>query len=305
MTRPLLRLGTRASKLALIQAHETRDRLALAHPALSQADAVEIVPIVTTGDSVQNRLLSEIGGKGLFTKEIDEALLAGRIDIAVHSMKDLPTALPDGIVIGAVLPREDPRDALIGAGRIADLPDGATLGTASLRRAAQARALRPDLVIVPLRGNVDTRLRKIAAGEAQATLLAVAGLKRLGVLDKAGAALAPEEMLPSVAQGAIAVACRAGDPRVAGWLAAIDDMPSRRRVTAERAMLEVLDGSCRTPIAGLAEIDGTTLRLRGLVASVDGTRVDRAERSGGAADAEALGRALGETLKAMAPRGGA
>ena len=192
----LLRLGTRGSKLALVQAHETADRLARAHPALATPDAVEIVPITTTGDSVQNRLLSEIGGKGLFTKEIDEALLAGRIDIAVHSMKDLPTMLPAGTVIGAVLPREDPRDALIGAARLAGLAQGATLGTASLRRAAQAKSLRPDLVVVPLRGNVDTRLRKIAAGEAKATLLAVAGLKRLGMLDQVGGALEPEEMLP-------------------------------------------------------------------------------------------------------------
>lgn len=297
----LIRLGTRGSKLALIQAHETRDRLGRAHPGLAAPDAVEIVPITTTGDSVQNRLLSEIGGKGLFTKEIDEALLGGRIDIAVHSMKDLPTKLPDGTVIGAVLPREDPRDALIGAARLADLPQGATLGTASLRRAAQAKSLRPDLVVVPLRGNVDTRLRKIAAGEAKATLLAVAGLKRLGMLDQTGGALEPEEMLPSVAQGAIAIACRSDDARVLGWLAALDDRPSRLRVTAERAMLEVLDGSCRTPIAGLAEIAGETLRLRGLVASIDGHRVDRAERSGTAADAETIGRDLGLALKARLP----
>jgi hydroxymethylbilane synthase len=292
----LLRLGTRGSRLALIQARETADRLGRAHADLAAADAIDIVPITTTGDSVQNRLLSEIGGKGLFTKEIDEALLGGSIDIAVHSMKDLPTALPEGIVIGAVLPREDPRDALIGALRIADLPKGATLGTASLRRQAQAKALRPDLSIVPLRGNVDTRLRKIAAGEARATILAVAGLKRMSLADQ-GAPLAPEEMLPSVAQGAIAVACRAGDARTLQRLAAIDDEPSRLRVTAERAMLAVLDGSCRTPIAGLAESVGATMRNRGLVASVDGTRVNRDERHGAAADAETLGRDLGEALK--------
>ncbi|MBM3534610.1 MAG: hydroxymethylbilane synthase [Alphaproteobacteria bacterium] len=297
----LLRLGTRGSKLALIQARETASRLDHAHADLAAPDAVEIVPITTTGDSVQNRLLSEIGGKGLFTKEIDEALLAGRVDIAVHSMKDLPTALPVGVIVGAVLPREDPRDALIGATRIADLPRGATLGTASLRRAAQVKAQRPDLAIVPLRGNVDTRLRKIAAGEAQATILAVAGLKRMGLMDE-GSPLSFEEMLPSVAQGAIAVACRAGDTRTLERLAAIDDEPSRLRVTAEREMLAVLDGSCRTPIAGLAEIEGASLRIRGLVASVDGTRVDRGERRGAAADAEALGRALGEALKAGLPR---
>ncbi len=298
----LLRLGTRGSKLALVQAHETKDRLGRSHGSLSAPDAVEIVTIVTTGDSVQNRLLSEIGGKGLFTKEIDEALLGGRVDIAVHSMKDLPTVLPDGIVIGAVLPREDPRDALIGARRIADLPPGATLGTASLRRAAQAKALRPDLAIVPLRGNVDTRIRKIEAGEAKATMLAVAGLKRLGLMESVGSPLAPEEMLPSVAQGAIAIACRAGDTRTLDLLAAIDDEPSRLRVTAEREMLAVLDGSCRTPIAGLAEIEGATLKLRGLVASTDGTRVDRNERSGAAADAERIGRDLGTALKAAIAR---
>lgn len=294
----LLRLGTRGSKLALIQANETQARLGQAHDALSAPDAVEIAPIVTTGDSVQNRLLSEIGGKGLFTKEIDEALLAGRIDIAVHSMKDLPTTLPSGIVIGAVLPREDPRDALIGAKSIADLPKGATLGTASLRRAAQAKALRPDLAIVPLRGNVDTRIRKIEAGEAKATLLAVAGLKRMGLMQAVGVPLEPEEMLPSVAQGAIAIACRAVDQRTLDLLAKIDDEPSRLRVTAEREMLAVLDGSCRTPIAGLAEIEGASLKLRGLVASVDGSRVDRDERSGAASDAETIGRDLGAALKA-------
>jgi hydroxymethylbilane synthase len=304
MSSSLLRIGTRGSKLALAQAHETRERLARAHSDLAAPDAVAIVPITTTGDSVQNRLLSEIGGKGLFTKEIDEALLAGHVDIAVHSMKDLPTVLPAGIVIGAVLPREDPRDALVGAARFADLPQGATLGTASLRRAAQALALRPDLRIVPLRGNVDTRLRKIAAGEAQATLLAIAGLNRLGLGDR-GVPLSASEMLPAVAQGAIGVACRADDARTRERLRAIDDAPSHCRVVAERAMLAVLDGSCRTPIAGLAEIDGVMLRLRGLVASPDGRRVERGESDGPTADAEAIGRDLGNVLKGTAMEGAA
>jgi hydroxymethylbilane synthase len=302
LPRPLLRIGTRGSALALAQARETAERLAAAHPELAAEDALEIVPLMTTGDSVQNRLLSEIGGKGLFTKEIDEALLDGRIDLAVHSMKDLPTVLPEGTVIGAVLPREDPRDGLIGgAARLAELPPGATLGTASLRRAAQARACRPDLVIVPLRGNVGTRLTKIAAGVAQATLLAMAGLKRLGLQDR-GAPLEPEEMLPAVAQGAIGIACRGGDAQARLWLAAIDDTPSHRRVAAERAMLGVLDGSCRTPIAGLAEIDGGTLLLRGLVASPDGRQIVADMRSGPATDAEAIGQDLGAALKAIAPR---
>src|SRR5215468_8863419 len=204
-------IGTRGSPLALVQARMVRDALAAAHADLRGADYIQILPIKTTGDAVQDRKLMDVGGKGLFTKEIEEALLDGRIDCAVHSVKDMQTWLPDRLTIGAMLPREDPRDALIcrrGAG-IADLPDGAVVGTASLRRQAQLLALRPDLRVVALRGNVETRLRKIAAGDADATLLAVAGLKRLGLMDKATAIIDVDEILPAVGQGAIGIEIRA------------------------------------------------------------------------------------------------
>ena len=303
MTTPLLKLGTRGSPLALVQAEEVRRRLGEAHPELAAEDAVEIVVIKTSGDKIQDRTLSEIGGKGLFVKELDEAQLDRRIDIAVHSMKDLPTWLPDGLEIGAVLPREDPRDALFcaGAGSLAELPSGAVVGTASLRRQAQVLLARPDVTVVPLRGNVGTRLRKLADGEVDATLLAMAGLRRLGQEGEATAVLAPEEMLPAVAQGAITVTARRGDARTAGWLAALDDPPTGRRVTAERACLAVLDGSCRTPIAAFAELNGEgSLRLRALIALPDGSEAHRTERSGAAAEAEALGRDAGEELRGKA-----
>lgn len=300
-----LRIGTRGSPLALAQAHELRDRLLAAHPHL-QAAAIEIVVIKTTGDTVQNRTLAEIGGKGLFTKEIEEALGQGDLDLAVHSMKDMPTVLPDGLVIDCLLPREDPRDALFAhaGGSLMTLPPACIVGTASLRRAAQVRALRADLTVVPLRGNVGTRLRKLAAGEVGATLLAVAGLKRLGRLDEATAILSTEEMLPAVAQGAIGIERRRDDERMAALLAPINDPATAVRIAAERACLAVLDGSCRTPIAALAELEGslhqpggTTLRLRALIAQPDGSAVHRDERRGPASAAEALGRAAGEALK--------
>jgi hydroxymethylbilane synthase len=300
--RPLLTIGTRGSPLALAQSEEVRDRLAEAHPELAAPGAVAIEIIKTTGDRVLDRALAEIGGKGLFTKEIEEALLAGAIDIAVHSMKDVPTWLPEGLVIDTVLPREDPRDVLFsrhGPG-LADLPAGAVVGTASLRRQALVLAARPDVSVVTLRGNVNTRLRKLAEGQVDATLLAAAGLKRLGQDYDAAAALAPEDMLPAVAQGAIGLEVRAGDARTAGYLVALDHAPSARRIGAERACLAVLDGSCRTPIAALAELDGDRLRLRALIAQPDGTRVLRAEREGAAGDAEALGRDAGTELKAAA-----
>jgi len=299
----LIRLGTRGSVLALAQAQEVRDRLVLAHPELAADDAVEIVVIKTTGDRVQDRTLAEIGGKGLFTKEIEEALLDGRIDVAVHSMKDVPTWLPDGLALGAILPREDPRDALFArhGGSLAELPAGTVVGTASLRRQAQVLLLRPDLEVVPLRGNVQTRLRKLDEGQVDATLLAIAGLRRLGMAERVTALLAPEEMLPAVAQGAIGLEIRADDAATHALIAALDDPLSARRVTAERACLAVLDGSCRTPIAALAEFeDAATLHLRALVCMPDGSRVERAERHGPAAEAEALGRDAGEALRAAA-----
>ena len=300
---PLLRLGTRGSPLALAQAAEVHRLLAESDPALAEAGAVETVVIRTTGDKVQDRTLSEIGGKGLFTKEIEEALVEGRIDAAVHSMKDVPTWLPEGLEIACVLAREDARDALFStAGEsLAALPEGALVGTASLRRQAQVLALRPDLEVVPLRGNVDTRLRKLAEGQVAATLLAVAGLKRLGRAESITAPLAPEEMLPAVAQGAVGLEIRSDDQRIRAALAPLEHAGTARRVAAERACLAVLDGSCRTPIAAFAEdTDEDRLRLRALVAFPDGSHLQRAEQSGPAGEAAALGRAVGEELRAAA-----
>ncbi|MBI3506107.1 MAG: hydroxymethylbilane synthase [Proteobacteria bacterium] len=303
----ILRIGTRGSPLALWQANETKRQLAAAHPALAGADAIEIRVIKTTGDRIQDRTLAEAGGKGLFTKEIEEALVAGEIDLAVHSMKDVPTWLPDGLGIVALLEREDPRDALVagpGVNRIADLPRGATVGTASLRRGAQLLALRPDIRIVPLRGNVDTRLAKVARGDVEATFLAIAGLKRLGRADAARAILEPSEMLPAVAQGAIGVECRLADTRTRSLLAAIDHAPTAIAVAAERGLLERLDGSCRTPIGALATlVGGDRVRLDGLVVRPDGTGVLTTLREGPTALADAMGRDAGEELKRRAGAG--
>lgn len=303
---PRLRLGTRGSPLALAQSEETGRRLAAVDAALAGDGAVEIVVIKTTGDAVQDRTLAEVGGKGLFTKEIDEALLAGHIDLAVHSMKDVPTWLPDGIVIAAMLEREDARDVFISprAGRLADLAPGSLVGTASLRRQAQVLHRRPDLVVAPFRGNVQTRLAKLEAGEADATLLALAGLRRLGLADDVGTVVAPDDILPAVGQGAIGLTCRADDAATRRTLAAVDDAETTLRVSAERAMLEVLDGSCRTPIAGLAEVAGDgALRLRALIARPDGSEVLETSRRGAAADAVAMGRDAGDELRRRAGPG--
>lgn len=293
---PSLRIGTRGSPLALAQAEETRLRLETAFPEL--AGAIHIEVIHTTGDQIQDRPLAAIGGKGLFTKEIDEAQLEGRVDIAVHSMKDVPTLLPDGLTLGALLPREDVRDVLISSkGRsLADLPAGAVVGSASLRRAAQILRRRPDLSVVSFRGNVQTRLRKLAEGQVDATLLAMAGLNRLGVMPVEAVPLSIEEMLPAVAQGAIGISCRAGDERALTYLAALDDEPTRCRVTAERAFLAVLDGSCRTPIAGLAMIDGERLTLTGMILRPDGSQAYDVVASGHFAEAEAVGYRGGQSL---------
>jgi hydroxymethylbilane synthase len=298
MAAPLLRLGTRGSKLALIQAGLVRDALAAAVPALAAPDAIEIVPIRTTGDAIQDRPLSEAGGKGLFVKEIEEALLSQRIDVAVHSMKDMPTAQPPGLVIAAFLPREDARDVLIAgdAKRIADLRQGAIVGTSALRRRAQLLHHRPDLQIVNLRGNVDTRLAKREAGMVEATLLALAGLKRLGMAH-VGTAVPEDEMLPAVGQGAVCIECRADDAKVHAWLVAIDHRPTATCVAAEHAMLVVLDGSCRTPIAGHAILAADGLHLRGLIVKPDGSELIATERRGAPADAEAMGRDAGHELK--------
>ncbi|MBK8176268.1 MAG: hydroxymethylbilane synthase [Rhodospirillales bacterium] len=304
MTGARLRIGTRGSPLALAQTETVRALLAAHVPALGAPDAFETMIIRTTGDKVLDRPLAEIGGKGLFSKEIDEAMLDGRIDLAVHSVKDLPTFLPDGIVLAAVLPREDPRDVLIASvGRIALLPTGALIGTSSPRRQAQLLARRPDLRIAPLRGNVHTRLRKVADGTVAATLLARAGLNRLG-LGGTGTPIDESELLPAVGQGAIGVTCRDDDPMVVDWLAAIGDDHARIEVTAERAMLAALDGSCRTPIGGLGRCGSSGgFDLRGLVVRPDGSELMRGERRGVARDAVAMGDDLGQELRGRAGPG--
>tara|TARA_R110002110_G_scaffold415612_2_gene651800 strand:- start:256051 stop:256911 length:861 start_codon:yes stop_codon:yes gene_type:complete len=271
-----------------------RDLLVAADPG---ASAPEIVTIRTTGDAVTDRPLAELGGKGLFTKEIDRAQLDGEIDIAVHSAKDMETWLIEGITIGAALEREDPRDALIGAASIASIPEGGRIGTASLRRRAQLLALRPDLEPVLFRGNVETRLRKIKDGEADATLLAYAGLRRLGLGDAADAVLDEDEMLPAAGQGIIAITSRTDDSRAMDALQAISNPAAMLCLRAERAMLDALDGTCRTPIAGLARLAGDDLHLTGLAAWPDGRDLVRLAQSGSAKDPESLGRALGAELR--------
>ncbi len=292
------RIATRGSPLALVQAKEVRDRLAAAHPELAAPGAIDIATYSTTGDRRQTESLSAIGGKSLFTKEIEDALLEGNAEIAVHSMKDVPTILPDGLVMAAYLPREDPRDAFIAhtATGLADLPFGATVGTASLRRKAILLSTRPDIMVAILRGNVETRLKKIEAGEMAETFLAVAGLKRLGLLDRARAVLSIDDMLPAICQGAIGIECREDDTRTRSLLAAIDHRETGICVAAERAFLAALDGSCRTPIAGLATIKGDTVSLRGLIVRPDGSEILAAQRDGSLADAGDMGRLLGEGL---------
>lgn len=305
MTTPLLRIGTRGSPLALAQAHETRDRLAAAWPELAEPGAVEIVVIKTTGDRILDRTLSEAGGKGLFTKELEEALLAGTVDLAVHSMKDVPTWFPDGLGLAALLPREDVRDAWFcrrGCG-LAELPAGSVVGTASLRRQAQVLMRRPDLKVVPLRGNVQTRLSKLEAGTVDATLLAMAGLNRLGLADKATKALEPDEMLPAVAQGAIGIETRTADGRTNRFVAALNCPDTWTRVTAERGVLAALDGSCRTPIAALARLTSAGIDLRALVIRPDGGEWYETVRIGSPGDAAALGADAGAELKSRLPPG--
>jgi hydroxymethylbilane synthase len=306
MAQPLpLRIGTRGSPMALVQAGMVRDRLAAAHPDLAAPGALEIVVIRTTGDRVQDRPLHEIGGKGLFTKEIEEALIAGAIDLAVHSMKDVATWLPPGLEIGCLLTRDDPRDAFLShkAKTLRELPQGAVLGTASPRRAAQALNLRPDLRIVTLRGNAGTRMRKLTAGECDATLLSLAGLRRIGEEAAIASILSTDEMLPAAAQGAIGIECRADDLATRRRLAPLDDADAATTIAAERALLAALDGSCRTPIAALAEIRDGALSLRGMVISPDGTRCHRASRQGAVGDAVALGNDAGAELRRVAGPG--
>jgi hydroxymethylbilane synthase len=299
----VLRIGTRGSPLALAQTHNVRDLLIAAHPELQHEGAVEVVVIQTTGDKVLDRALSEIGGKGLFTKELDESMMDGRIDLAVHSMKDVPTWLPDGIVLPCMLPREDVRDVFISpkAKSFDALPEGAVVGTASLRRQSFILNRWPHLKVETFRGNVQSRLRKLEEGVVDATMLAMAGLNRLGMAQVATSVIETDVMLPAVAQGAVGVTCRADDENAHRFLAALNCEQTVTRVIAERALLRVLDGSCRTPIAALAEIgEGDSMTLRGAIARPDGSEVLTAERSGTLADAEALGNDAGEELKTRA-----
>ena len=299
----LFTLGTRGSPLALAQAHETRRLIAAAHGWDEAGVAIEVIR--TSGDMIQDRPLAEAGGKGLFTKEIDAALLAGRIDAAVHSAKDLPTLMPEGVAIAGYLEREDVRDALISAlaDSILALPHGARLGAASLRRQAQARRLRPDLRIELLRGNVETRLRKAESGAIDATLLALAGLKRLGFAHRARAVLDVEAFLPAVGQGAIALTVGAGDARALAALAPIAHAETRVALTAERAFLTELEGSCRTPIAGHARLVGAGLVLTGQVLREDGSESFDIRIEGAPADAARLGAEAGRDLAGRLPPG--
>ncbi|MGZ8368684.1 MAG: hydroxymethylbilane synthase [Rhodoplanes sp.] len=294
---PLLRIGTRGSPLALAQAEQVRARLAAAHGLASAA--IDVCVIRTSGDAIQDRPLAEVGGKGLFTKEIEQALFENKVDLAVHSAKDMETVLPPGIVVTAFLEREDVRDAFISrrATSLSDLPRGAIVGTASLRRQAIVRRLRPDLQVVSLRGNVETRRRKRDAGEVDATLLALAGLKRLGLTEAASSVFSVDEFLPAVGQGAIAIETRAGDARTRTLVAAINDADTMAALTAERAFLAALDGSCKTPIAGHAKIAGGALALRGLIVKPDGSAAHETSRSGLVGDAAALGQDAGAELK--------
>ncbi|MDX2265196.1 MAG: hydroxymethylbilane synthase [Hyphomicrobiales bacterium] len=296
----MIRIGTRGSRLALAQAYETRDRLTAAHGLAP--DEIEIVAIDTSGDRIQDRALAEIGGKGLFTLEIEQALHEGRIDIAVHSMKDMPTVLPDGLEIVCLLPREDVRDAFIShkAKALRELPHGAVVGSASLRRQAQIRRIRPDLKVINYRGNVQTRLRKLAEGEVDATLLACAGLRRLGLEAEITALIPEDDMLPAVAQGAIGIEARSNDTPMREMLAAINDRETEIRLHAERAFLAKLDGSCRTPIAGLATLDGDRIAFRGMILSPDGRDCHETAREGAASDAAAMGIDAAEELLSRA-----
>lgn len=296
-----LRIGTRGSPLALAQAHETRARLMAAFD-LPEA-AFEIVVIKVTGDLIQHKALKDIGGKGLFTREIEEDLIAGKIDIAVHSMKDMPVAQPGGLLLDTYLPREDVRDAFVtlAGGKLADLPHGEVVGSSSLRRRAQLAHRRPDLQLVEFRGNVQTRMKKLGEGVAAATFLAMAGLNRLAMDDVPRTAIEVDDMLPAVAQGAIGIERRGDDSRMETMLAAIHDGPTGQRLACERAYLGALDGSCETPIAGLAVLEGSQIWLRGEILRPDGSEVIAGELRGPVADGAALGIALARDLRSRAP----
>ncbi len=300
-TNAILKIGTRGSPLAVAQTVETANALRAVVPELADPDAIEIVIIKTTGDMILDRPLAEVGGKGLFTKEIDDAMLDGRIDLAVHSMKDVPTWLPDGIDLPCMLPRQDPRDAFISphAKTLMDLPSGAVVGTSSLRRGAFVLAARPDLKVVSFRGNVQSRLQKLKDGVVDATMLALAGLRRLEMEHVAASVIDPDTMLPAVAQGAIGITCRSNDDRAQDWLSRINHVDTVTAVTCERAFLRILDGSCRTPIGGYAVLDSAGgLDFTGRLVRTDGSKIFEAIRSGNREDAEALGTDAGKEVKA-------
>ncbi len=302
-----LKIGTRGSPLALAQAYETRRRLAEAFDL--PHEAFEIVVIKTSGDNqaliAADKPLKELGGKGLFTKEIEEDLLSGAIDIAVHSMKDMPVTQPEGLLLDCYLPREDVRDAFVSpkSSRLQDLEPGAVVGTSSLRRRAQLMNRRPDLKVVEFRGNVQTRLKKLNEGVAECTFLAMAGLNRLAMADVPATAIETTDMLPAVAQGAIGIERRGNDSRTAAMLEAIHDVTTGKRLAAERAFLAALDGSCETPIAGLAELDGGTLRLRGEVLRPDGSEAIAEDQSCATEDGGELGREMATKLLQQAGEG--
>lgn len=296
----VVKIGTRSSKLALAQAYETRRRLQEAH-GLPQ-ESIEIVPMSTAGDRIQDRPLAQVGGKGLFTEEIEAALKDGRIDIAVHSTKDMPTVLPEGLHLSTFLEREDPRDAFVGrtAKRFLDLPEGATIGSSSLRRQAMIKRLRPDLQVVMFRGNVQTRLRKLDEGEVDGTFLACAGLRRLGLGDVITDLLEPEFFLPAPGQGAIGIESRIGDERMDALLKPLAHRDTHIALACERAFLASLDGSCRTPIAGLAIVDKDKVSFRGMILTPDGSEAHEVSAEGSAEDAALLGADAAKRVRAMA-----
>ncbi|HXF04536.1 MAG TPA: hydroxymethylbilane synthase [Blastocatellia bacterium] len=295
MTKETLILGSRASLLALRQAEMVKDRLIEMHPGIT----ITIRRITTTGDRITDAPLARMGGKGLFIKEIEEALLAGEIDLAVHSLKDMPAELPPGVTIAAVTEREDPRDALItreGTGTLLTLPSGARIGTSSLRRSVQLKALRPDLEVLPLRGNVDTRMRKLDAGQYDAIVLAAAGLNRLGLAHRITEWISPDLLLPAIGQGALALETRADDQETLALVGGLNHAPTEVAVTAERAFLRRFGGGCQIPLAAYAEIQGNELRLRGLIASLDGRRLLKDQVVGSVFDGENLGHHLARRL---------
>ena len=292
-----IRIGTRGSRLAIVQANQVRKELVQANPGLP---IPQVITIKTTADHITNMLLAEIGGKGLFTKEIEQALLDEEIDIAVHSMKDVETQVPGGLVVDCFLEREDPRDALLGAASVEKLPRGARIGTSSIRRSAQLLSIRPDVEISLLRGNVDTRLKKLDTGEIDAMILAIAGLKRIGQEDKIGTSLEPSEFVPAVSQGVIGIQRRLSDYSIATILAPLNHTPTSICVTAERSMLGALDGSCRTPIGGLATIESDKINLSGMLVWPDGSGLKSFSYIGGILEPVLVGQIVGDELRRLA-----